>query len=377
MVELIDWKLPWASLVNGERIKREKDRVKAVLQSLASGSPPQTTEARRLAALFPRKRHSNFSQARDSVRLQLGQKDRFLEGVIRSGRYLADFRHTFERYGLPKELSYLPHVESSFNPKAYSKAGAAGLWQFTRSTGSDYLLITPLVDERYDPYLATDAAARLLRDNYKALGSWPLALTAYNYGRAGMLRAVGEHGNYERIFSLYNGGSFKFAARNFYSEFVAATRVAQRLERSLTLRKDQPEHLSTYRLATATAFSRLLNQTGLSHDQFVRLNPALQTPVIEGKQPAPQGYLVRKPGAKTTMPARIAHKGSPKLPKIKKQSPPSATPYRKVAYVVQKGDSMTSIARKFKVSPQVLSAANKEQRMVRTGEKLFIPQYNK
>ena len=124
----------------------------------------------------------------------------------------------------------LLRVESSFNPRAFSKAGAAGLWQFTRGTGSDYLAVNALIDERYDPYAATDAAARLLKDNYKALGSWPLALTAYNYGRAGMLRAVRNHGSYEGIFTSYEGGSFKFAARNFYSEFIAAARVAKRLE---------------------------------------------------------------------------------------------------------------------------------------------------
>ncbi|MGD9947922.1 MAG: transglycosylase SLT domain-containing protein [Desulfobulbus sp.] len=376
VVELIDWKLPWAAMVNGKRIEREKGRIRDILEALASGRAPQTAEVRRIAALFPQKRHTNFSHARDTIRLQLGQKDRFAEGVIRSGRYLADFRHTFATYGLPQDLAYLPHVESSFNPRAFSKAGAAGLWQFTRGTGSDYLAINTLVDERYDPYLATDAAARLLRDNYKALGSWPLALTAYNYGRAGMLRAVRIHGGYERIFSSYDEGYFKFAARNFYSEFIAATRVAKRLEAISTLRKDQPESLITYQLRTATPIARLLTQTGLSREQFIRLNPALQKPVLEGKQPAPAGYLARKPGPKRSRAARIAQKSTPQMPKIKILGHQSALTPTKVTYIVQNGDSVLSIARKFNISPNVVRAANKQGTVVRTGEKLLIPQHN-
>ena len=87
---------------------------------------------------------------------------------------------------------------------------------------------TQLIDERADPYVATQAAAQVLKDNYAALQSWPLALTAYNYGRAGMVRAAGEHGSYENIFNSYSQGYFKFASRNFYSEFLAAMRVAKR-----------------------------------------------------------------------------------------------------------------------------------------------------
>ena len=85
----------------------------------------------------------------------------------------------------------LPHVESSFNAAAYSKVGAAGLWQFMRSTGRRYMRVDDAVDERLDPYRSTEAAAQLLAYNYRVLGSWPLALTAYNHGAAGMRRAEG------------------------------------------------------------------------------------------------------------------------------------------------------------------------------------------
>ena len=93
--------------------------------------------------------------------------------------------------GLPTELAALPHVESSFNTYAYSKVGAAGMWQFMRGTGRRFLRIDAAVDERLDPYRSTEAAASFLEQNYIVLGSWPLALTAYNHGAGGMKRRAG------------------------------------------------------------------------------------------------------------------------------------------------------------------------------------------
>ena len=92
--------------------------------------------------------------------------------------------------GVPIELAALPHVESSFDPTAYSRAGAAGMWQFIRSTGLRYMRIDHIVDDRRDPFFSSVAAARLLRDNYEVLQNWALAITAYNHGQAGMRNAV-------------------------------------------------------------------------------------------------------------------------------------------------------------------------------------------
>ena len=99
-----------------------------------------------------------------------GQADRFREGLERSSQWEAHIAQTFASQGLPPELAVLPHVESSFDPTAYSKVGAAGLWQFMRSTGRRYLRIDDAVDERMDPFRATEAAAQLLDYNYRVPG---------------------------------------------------------------------------------------------------------------------------------------------------------------------------------------------------------------
>jgi membrane-bound lytic murein transglycosylase D len=160
-----------------------------------------------------------------NVHTQRGIKEQFRDGIVRSGRHVEEFREILKRYGVPEELALLPMVESSFS-NVRSKAGAVGVWQFTRGTGRQYLRITNRVDERLDPTKAANAAARLLRDNYNALQEWPLAITAYNHGRGGMLRAQAEHGSeLVDIIENYRGPVFGYASMNFYSEFLAAVEV--------------------------------------------------------------------------------------------------------------------------------------------------------
>jgi hypothetical protein len=133
------------------------------------------------------------------------------------------------RHNVPEELAALPLVESSFNPHARSKAGAVGLWQFIRATGKNYLSITRRRDDRRDPIRATEAAARLLKHNYEALGSWPLAIMAYNHGKEGIQAARTAVGSSaaEVIIAQYEGPRFGFASRNFYPEFLAALELVQ------------------------------------------------------------------------------------------------------------------------------------------------------
>src|SRR5262249_5095074 len=135
----------------------------------------------------------------------------------------------FHSFGLPVELALLPMVESGFNRYARSKCGAVGLWQFTRSTGKEYMTVNGGRDDRLNPARATEAAAQLLLHNHDLLGSWPLAITAYNYGTSGMMRAVEATGggDYCEILRRWDGPRFGFASKNYYSEFLAALQVYQ------------------------------------------------------------------------------------------------------------------------------------------------------
>ena len=101
-----------------------------------------------------RRRPSDFREAIDRIRFQLGQADRFREGLIRAAVWEKQIARTLTQHGVPAEIAALPHVESSFNLAAYSKVGAAGLWQFMPSTARRYMRVDSLVDERLDPVYA-------------------------------------------------------------------------------------------------------------------------------------------------------------------------------------------------------------------------------
>ena len=169
--------------------------------------------------------------AADRVRSQRGMLERFRRGLEISTRYEQTFRKIFRQAGLPEDLAYLPHVESSFQTGAQSSAGAVGIWQFTRGAAEKFMRINAGVDERYDPIASTYGAARYLRYAYDKLGTWPSALTSYNHGINGMMRAHNQVGNdFVRIVQEYDSPKFGFASRNYYAEFLAAREIARNPE---------------------------------------------------------------------------------------------------------------------------------------------------
>jgi len=189
-------------------------------------------------------------------------------------------------------------VESSFQPEAMSKAGAAGLWQFIRSTGRRFLRIDRAVDERLDPYRATEAAAQLLAYNYRVLGTWPLAITAYNHGAAGMRRAREQLGTDDivKIVRYYHSPSFGFASRNYYASFLAALRLDRDPEKYFGAVRRQTEVSSQEVALPATVRVDVLERMlGIATPALRELNPALRPTVWSLQQAVPRGYRLRLP----------------------------------------------------------------------------------
>jgi membrane-bound lytic murein transglycosylase D len=304
---------------------------------LAQTGVPATPAQERVAALFGSKAsQATFRRAMRNVRHQLGQQDRFRAGVIRSGAHLEEIRQIFRSAGLPEDLSYLPHVESSFNPKAYSKFGAAGMWQFTRSTGKRFMKVSYTIDERRDPLISSRAAAKLLKHNYRKLGSWPLALTAYNHGVAGVRRATRSKGTYEEIFKGYHGRRFKFASRNFYSEFIAAREVAQDYRQYFgELRLDRPVPSRELKLEGYASLKNIARHLQVDTEVLRNLNPALRKPVYTGQKYVPRGYVIRLP---IWIDQQVLVAGLP--PEVYKSRQTRSRFYR-----VQSGDTAGKIAR--------------------------------
>lgn len=365
VVPLLDSVLPGARRLNGIYIKGVKKKYSRILNKLATGAFPENAEERRVLAMFSSPRDSKaLRRASDNIRTQTGLKERFMDGVIRSGIYMPAIKKIFKSQGLPEDLAYLPHVESSFNLQAHSKSGATGIWQFTRSTGSNYLKVDYIIDERRDPLAATYAAAQYLKHGFKKLGSWPLAITGYNYGHAGMLRALKKHGNYEEIFTHYNQGYFKFASRNFYAEFLAARNVAKALENNSSITRYTPDSITTFQLPGFAAAQDISDHFRLSKQELRLLNPALRQSVWHGEKYIPKGYSLRLPGS-----AKISALIKT-LPKASLKSHQK----RSLLYTVKHGDTAGEIALRFDISLKHLSRTNNlsDNALVYVGQTLRI-----
>ena len=329
-------------------------------------------EERRVLALFPEgTSNAEFRAAAQRLRFQLGQADRFKAGLIRSGIWRDYILEVLEQHGVPAELVALPHVESSFDPTAYSKAGAAGMWQFTRSTGLRYMQIDHIVDERRDPFLSTDAAARLLRDNYEVLGHWPLAITAYNHGVGGMRRAVSQLGTTDMgvIAERYKGRTFGFASRNFYAAFLAASDIDKNPEKyfgrvdfapaSATIVTKVPDYMSVQTLSRAL---------GIGVSQLRELNPALTPIVWSGEKYVPRGFPLRLPGEAAARNPDVLLAAVPATERFAAQLPD-------VEHRVVRGETLSQIAARYRVSVASLVELNglRNSHMIRAGQVLKLP----
>jgi len=283
-------------------IGKEKEKIASRLKSLGQGgfrNRALSKEDRALVRLFGDSAQAeDLLRAAEQVRVQNGCREQFEEGLVRSGRYLDSLRALFRRAGLPEDLACLPHVESSFNPLAGSRAGAVGMWQFIRSTGQVYLRINDAFDDRKDPYLSTAAAIRLLKLNHDHLGNWPLAITAYNHGVLGLRQIMRDLGTDDLgdIVSRYDSQRFGFASKNFYAEFLAAVRVAQQpLIHFGYLQTDPPLRFKTVVLPVGLPFDAAAESFGVAPETLAELNPAFNGTLLRGLTDIPSRYALRVP----------------------------------------------------------------------------------
>ncbi len=331
------------STERARRVDAQRERVEEILKRLARGDEPRDDDDRRVKALWGDDvTAAQLAEAASDVRFQLGQSDRFRAGLIRAGAWEAHIGEVLANLGLPAEISALPHVESSFDPYAYSKVGAAGLWQFMRSTGRRFLRIDAAVDERLDPYRETEAAAQLLSYNYRLLGSWPLAITAYNHGAEGVRRARDQLGTDDivRIVREYHSPSFGFASRNFYVSFLAALTVAQNPAKYFGgLSRNTEAGFHELKMPATASMNTLLRAVGVDRETLRSLNPALRPAVWNGQRVVPAGYVLRLPATGSSWTAALLAPplGSAQPVTVAQAAPakpPAAAPAPSIATVI-------------------------------------------
>ncbi len=355
------------------RVAEAKARYAALLRRFAAGDTNGLTphERRILDAFGDKPRPQDFLDAIERIRFQLGQADRFHEGLIRSAAWEANIARVLKRHGVPEEIAALPHVESSFNPEAYSKVGAAGLWQFMPSTAKRFMRVDGIVDERLDPYTATEAAANLMLYNYRLLGSWPLTVTAYNHGPGGLRRAQDELGTSDIavIVKRYQGATFGFASRNFYVAFLAALEVDRHADKYFGPLTRLPETDNTpVELPDYIAVTTLAKAFKVDLGALKVLNPALRPPIWNGSRLVPRGYALRLPGSQSPSEIEAAWARVPLAQRYLAQRNDGA-------HRMRRGETLAGVASVSGVSLSRLLAANgwNAAHVASRGEIVHIP----
>jgi membrane-bound lytic murein transglycosylase D len=358
---------------HNRRVQERREDLIRILRGLADGKRDNlSVEEARVLALWPDDvSNDTLRDATQRIRFQQGLSDRFRAGLQRSGRWRDFIEEEFAALGVPLELAALPHVESSYNPDARSHVGASGIWQFTRSTGRRFMRVDHVIDERNDPFAATRGAGRLLAYNYSITGNWPMAITAYNHGLAGVRRAMRLHGDtaYVDILRNYNGRTFGFASRNFYVAFLAAMEVDRNAERYFPgVVRELPTAYAELKLPDYVPAEDLARALGISKGHIAKHNPALQPTVWEGSKHLPRGYALRLP---TSMVNGSADAVLASVPKDRWQ----AEQLPDLFHTVARGDTLSEIAERYDTRVSTLVALNGlgSRHRIRAGQQLRLP----
>lgn len=301
--------------------------------------------------------------------------------------YMPIFEQALDKYGMPMELKYLPIIESALNPTAVSRAGATGLWQFMLDTAKGMgLEINSLVDQRRDPYLSSDAAARYLKQLYNSYGDWSLAIAAYNCGPGNVNKALRRAGGGKKDFwEIYP--FLPRETRDYIPAFIAANYAMtyynhHNISPALASR---PIVTDTVHVNKRVHFRQISDVMGISMDELRVLNPQYRTDVIPGDI---HPYALILPNIQAY--CYIANEDSivnhnaelyARRDVVEPSTGASITSEDGGQYIeevivkyhkVRRGENLASIARRYGVSQQSIRRTNGIGRRVRRGQTLRI-----
>ena len=295
-------------------------------------------------------------------------RDRFEQWLLRLGKYKKQVEDIFSQFDLPSDLVFLSLVESGFNPHAYSRARATGPWQFMQGTAKMYgLRVDQYVDERRDPIKSTVAAAQYLRDLYDLFGAWPLAMAAYNAGEGKVMRAL-QKTQAKSFSEIARTKHLKKETKEYVPRFMAATIIAKNPDRyGFPLVEPVPHQFDEVVVGRSVHLRDIAATTGVSSEELERLNPELRRFVT----PPSEDYHLKVPlGTKAAI--------EPLLDRVKTWKGPLPDPKGNQArsewYKVRVGDTLPTIAKRFRLSVPDLKAQNHlaAHHILRPGDRLRI-----
>lgn len=310
----------------------------------------------------------------------------------RKNLYFPIFEAYLKKYNMPEELKYLAIVESGLNPRATSRVGAAGLWQFMPVTGKEYRLYQDeYIDERLDPYKATDAACRYLKEAYRVLGDWELAIASYNCGIGNVRRAIRKSRYHDSFWEVYK--HLPQETRSYVPQFIALTYVMNHLK-DHNIVADSIEYPMEHDTIMVNRqymnLDVLCSQLNICPEDFLKLNPAIKKNII----PARTSYVVHIPTDKISAlsanrfaimdscsrkclaldtASAIRESLQVALEAMRVLEKPREVKNHKTIYVVRKGDGLGKISAKYHVSVSDIKKWNKiRNNTVKVGQRLAI-----
>lgn len=283
--------------------------------------------------------------------------------MSRRNLYFPIFEKYLAEFGLPDELKYLAIVESGLNPKAISRAGAGGLWQFMPATGRMYQLhIDWYVDDRLDPEAATIAACKYLKSLYSQFGDWELALAAYNTGPGNVRKAIRRSGYKKTFWEIYP--YLPKETRSYVPQFIAVIYAINFAEQhNLWVDEEHPMVMDTLIINQYLHIETLASQLNICPEDILKLNPQLKRGVVPETR---KNYVLNIPydakplfvGQRMALLDTASKVGKDALVQMAKQIPSGIADRERIVYRVKSGDVLGKIASDFRVNLSDLKSWN-------------------
>lgn len=291
--------------------------------------------------------------------------------------YLPQIEEIFvDEYGLPQELKAMAVIESAFNPRALSRAGAKGMWQFMYVTARQYgLTINSYVDERMDPVKSCRAAAQYLTDSYKVFGDWSLAIASYNCGPGNVLKAIKRSGGKTDFWEIYN--YLPSETRGYLPAFIAALYVLKYYpEHGIKpIPVSLPSAVDTFHIHQNIHFNQIAEHTDIPVDVLRDLNPQYFKDMIPGTE---KDYILRIPASFGAIYASkekdIYHsadsiRSNVKIPGDNAKSDSESN----ITHTVTEGETLAAIAMKYHTTVvEIKKWNNLGENPIQTGQTLTI-----
>ena len=290
--------------------------------------------------------------------------------------YMPIFEEIFDSYDLPVELTAMTIIESHMNPRAESRVGAKGMWQFMYKTAKGYgLHIDSFVDERMDPVKSCNAAARYLRDVYKIFGDWNLAIASYNCGAGNVLKAIKRAGGSRQFWDIWP--YLPAETRNYTPAFVGALYTLEYYKEHGLKPESMvmPTGVDTLEIKKQLHLKQVSEITGAPHEELKNLNPQYKHEIIPGHE---RTYILRIPHQYTMdfierEDTIYKHKSNVFFDSATIKQIQAAGDGVKIVYTVKSGDSLGAIAKKHNVTVAKIKEWNKlKSDSIKIGQKLII-----